>query len=714
MAPITFNVGSTVTLLGTVHTVTGISDNNLVHLKTDCNVQKSLTLQTLFGHHSNGNLRPGPKGKVGRGPHAQRTATRCVRFNAIDHSDQAIKQGFHRREILKDLNASGARIREDDEDFKRTVKATAERLGLNKPPCARTVLRWHSRNLLIEQNQASFIPRFCNRGGKSIARSSQEVQQHMDDVTLNEYMTIEKKSVAVCFQKLRAVITSENKLRPGSDQLKAPSKNTFQRWINLKPAYDVYAARNGKAAADLRFRSSDRNPETWNFMECVEVDHTVLDLMVVDEKEGLVLGRPRFTLFIEWSTRACLGFTLGFEGTSTQTVLECLRTAVSPKDDIVSQYPSVKNSWQCWGLPRYLKLDNGPEFHSLTFLQTLADLGVDLIYCPRKKPWFKGRVERAIKRMNTDLMATLPGATLTQLYNRVTGNDPSEFAVIDINTLRHILHIWVVDIYHQEFHRGIKKTPHKAWEQAFDLTKVALPADMALLEVLCSELAERTVFHYGIEICGERSFNSPALQDIRRRRQLDAYVKVKVRYRPALLDRIWVYDEAQETWMEVMNSNPLTRDLSEFQLKMIHKMQREEADRGDVISIAEARERMKALVEPMLRAKTQSSRKRALKLLGWTTDPEVLTPNKSLLETSTEPAPPAEAKRSKPKSHRKTKPTKKQDVQPKITEEFDTLASYITDGHQPAPSTTSQPLFEGNLPTFETTVPKSAAAMGMI
>lgn len=236
-------------------------------------------------------------------------------------------------------------------------------------------------------------------------------------------------------------------------------------------------------------------------------------------------------------------------------------------------------------------------------------------------------MERAIKSLNVDLMATLPGATLTQLYNRVTGNDPSEYAVIDIHTLRHILHIWVIDIYHQDYHRGIKKAPAKAWKQNFDLTRVALPADMNLLEVLCTELEVRTVFHYGIEICGERTFNSPGLQEIRRRRQLEDYIKVKVRYRPARLDRIWVYDDAQEVWMEVMNSNPETRDLSEFQLKMLHKLQREEAARGDTVSIVEARGRMKSLVEPLLRAKTQRARKRALKMLGWTTDTNVLAPS---------------------------------------------------------------------------------------
>ncbi len=713
MDAITFVPGNTVTLFGKVHTVTGISDNKLVHLRTDDNVEKSLTIETLLGHHLSGNLRPGPKGKTRRNTATGAASVRAVKFNAADHSDKAIEAGFHSREILKDLAASGARIRDDDPDFQRTVKATAQRLGLNHMPCARTVRRWHEKRS-VNIGHASFIPRFHARGAKGQARVTEEVQQLMDDVVHNSYMTTDKLSAAVCYEELCANIIKANALLPIAHQHKTPSINAFRRSIDRKPAYDLYAARHGKSAADLKFRSSGRNPEKWGFMECVEVDHTVLDLMVVDQKEGLVLGRPRITLFIEWSTRACVGFTVGFEGTSTQTVLECLQRAVSPKDDVSALYNLVQHTWPCWGFPRYLKLDNGPEFHSVTFRQTMAELGIDLIYCPRKKPWFKARVERAIKSLNTDMVATLPGATLTQLYNRLTGNDPSEYAVLDIHTLRHILHIWVIDIYHQEYHRGIKKSPHKGWTQEFDLTQVALPGDLDLLNVLCSELEVRTVFHYGIEICGERSFNSPGLQEIRRRRQLEDYIKVKVRYRPARLDRIWVYDDAQEEWMEVMNSNPDTRDLSEFQLKMLHKLQREEAARGDTVSIAEARRRMKSLVEPLLRAKTQRARKRALKMLGWTTDPNILTPDnangdkahagemESSFSESATAFPPTSERRSKVKHVPKKKPSRKNAV-------LDASALPVFLQH---PASGAGPIlhtggrnaiaFEGDLPVFPT------------
>lgn len=107
---------------------------------------------------------------------------------------------------------------------------------------------------------------------------------------------------------------------------------------------------------------------------------------------------------------------------------------------------------------------------------------------------------------------------------------------------------------------------------------------------------------------------------------MDAYIKVKVRYRPSKLDKIWVFDDAQEEWIEVLNSDPETRNLSEFQLSMIGRIQREAAADCDTLSIAEARNRMRELVAPLLAAKTQRARKRALKMLGWTTDLTVLDP----------------------------------------------------------------------------------------
>lgn len=517
----------------------------------------------------------------------------------------------------------------------------------------------------------------------------------MDEVIFNDYMTTERLPVARCYMDLCAKIAVANQARPSTDLLKSPSINAFRRRIQRQPAFDMYAARNGLGAAKKKFRSTGRNAENWKFMECFEADHTIVDAMVVDLETGLVLGRPRITIFIEWVTRACVGFTIGFEGTSTQTVLECLHNAVTQKLGIKQRYPLVQGNWNCWGFPRYLKLDNGPEFHSETFVGSASEMGIDLIYCPRKKAWFKGRVERAIKRLNAEIMDALPGATLTQLYNRVTERDPSSCAVIDLQSLRHIMHIWVIDVYHQTKHKGTNRQPGPHWDACFDLAQVTLPADLGLLEILCTELTTRTIFHYGIEICGERTFNNSELQALRRRQQFGEYVKVKVRYRPSKLDRIWVFDADNQEWLEVLNSNPATNDLGEFQLKMLHKMQREAISAGEQIDILTARQRMRKLVESLNTAKSQRARKKALKLLGFTNNLDALSAtgaadpepqsdleNEEVAQNSETSAPPNGA--TKPKRGRAAK----------------------------TPDLPPVELYSGVMPTFPAFDPQSQAAMG--
>ena len=623
MERITFIPGSSVRLFDQSHIVSAIRDNNWVELITDDGkITKTLELSTLFGHYQSGGLKPGPKRRSSKVPTSQ-TAIRHITHAAADHSNATKLQAQLMREVLRAINNEQCPIKDDSESFRRTVAAVANKLNV-KPPKARTVQRW-VRRLIYSVGARPLIPRFANRGGKGKSRCSPEVQDMMDEVIFNGYMTTERLSVARCYMDLCAKIAVANQARPSTDLLKTPSSNAFKRRIERQPAFDLYAARNGLDAAKKKFRSTGHNVENWKFMECVEVDHTVLDVVGIYLERGLDLGPPRITDFIEWVTRACVGFTIGFEGTSTQTVLECLHHSVTQKVDIRQLYPMVQGYWNCWGFPRYLKLDNGPEFHSETFVMSTSEMGVGLIYCPRKKAWFKGRVERMIKRLNAEIMDSLPGATLTQLYNRVTERDPSSWAVVDLESLRQIMHIWVIDVYHQTKHKGTNRQPGPHWDACFDLAQVTLPADLGLLEILCTELTTRTIFHYGIEICGERTFNNSELQALRRRQQFGEYVKVKVRYRPSKLDRIWVFDADSEEWLEVLNSNPATKDLGEFQLKMLHKMQREAISAGEQISILTARQRMRKLVESLNTAKSQRARKKALKLLGFTNNLDALS-----------------------------------------------------------------------------------------
>lgn len=622
MQQVSFAPGRRVLVTGKAYSVIGITDNSAVHLLSDDNIERKVDLETLFDWYQSGNLKPVKEGMADRA-RGIREAAKKISRNEF-HSERAKEKGLVVKAFLQTIEKQGLRIEDKNVLFREAIDQLAIKLGV-RAPRARTIYRWLSRAQFASEGFERYIPRWNGRGGKGKSRQHPEVLELMEEVMSNDYMSTSKRTIGACHELLAAKINSLNQMRPKSTQLNVPVRNTFERWVKTNShAYEVYATRNSKRAADQKFITSMKNTEDWKFMQCVEVDHTPLDVMVTDEDQQTVLGRPRLTLMIEWKTRCCVGFTIGFEGTSTQTVLECVKVAVNHKCEFKNKYPSVKNEWECWGMPQYLKLDNGPEFHSSTFRISMAELGIDLIYCPRKEAWFKGRVERAIKTVNHELIATLPGATFTQFYNRLTGNDPSKYAVIDVKNLKEIIYTWIVDKYHQTYQKQIRSTPHDAWKRHFDLSVVALPGDADLVNIICTELQVKKLQHYGIEMLEERTFNNTELGELRRRKQFDKTINVKVRYNPQKFDRVWVYDEDKAHWIEVENSNQETRNLTHFQMSMLNKLRNEEYKKSkQQISILEARERIKEIVRPLLKSKKQRDLKRAHKILGFSSHGEI-------------------------------------------------------------------------------------------
>ena len=622
MQQISFAPGRKVLVTGKTYSVTGISDNSAVHLLSDDNIERKVDIETLFDWYQSGNLKPVKEGMADRARGTREVAKKIPRNEF--HSERAKEKGLVIKAFLQSIEQQGLRIDDKNLLFRQTVDQLAKELGV-KAPSSRTFYRWLSRAQFASDGFERFIPRWNCRGGRGKSRQHPEVLELMEEVMTNDYMSTSKRTMSACHELLAAKINTLNLMRPKSAQLNVPSRNTFERWVKRNShAYEVYATRNSKRAADQKFITSMKNIEAWGFMQCVEVDHTPLDVMVTDEDQQTVLGRPRLTLMIEWKTRCCVGFTIGFEGTSTQTVLECVKVAVNHKGEFKKKYPSAKNEWECWGMPLYMKLDNGPEFHSSTFRASMGELGINLIYCPRKEAWYKGRVERAIKTVNHDLIATLPGATFTQFYNRLTGNDPSKFAVIDVKNLEEIVYTWIVDKYHQTYQKQIRSTPHDAWKRHFELSAVSLPGDADLVNIICTELQVKKLQHYGIEMLEERTFNNADLGDLRRRNQFDKTINVKVRYNPQKFDRIWVYDEDKAHWIEVVNSNPETRSLTHFQMSMVNKLRNEECKKSkQQISVSEALERIKEIVRPLLKSKKQRNLKKAHKILGFTSHGEI-------------------------------------------------------------------------------------------
>ena len=89
-------------------------------------------------------------------------------------------------------------------------------------------------------------------------------------------------------------------------------------------------------------------------LQVVQIDHTLVDVVVVDELERLPLGRPWLTLAIDVASRMVTGFYVSLDPPSTLSVAMALTQAVLPKDLWLCDR-ELDLAWPACGLPELLR-----------------------------------------------------------------------------------------------------------------------------------------------------------------------------------------------------------------------------------------------------------------------------------------------------------------------------------------------------------------------
>ncbi|RQT42496.1 Mu transposase C-terminal domain-containing protein [Burkholderia cepacia] len=392
------------------------------------------------------------------------------------------------------------------------IQECAQELNDPYPPSAISVYRWARSVSRAEGDNRVLIDRFDRRGGggsRLPIASLNLLQQSIDSI----YMARERGSVTDVCADLRYRIDRENEFRSESDKVRMPSLATVYRAIRYLDAFDVEVARRGKRIANITFRTSGRGVHVEQILERVEIDHSPLDLFVIDERTKLPLGRPTVTIALDRYSRMPVGMHVGFQGPSVHAVLRCLRHAIIPKADLRARYPDLQHDWPCHGKIRELVCDNGLEFHSDELKRVAFELGMIVTFCPKRKPWFKGAVERFLKTLNFQFAHALPGTSFARWFHR-EDYDPQEQALITYDQLLHVLTRWIVDVYAHSLHRGIDTTPHEKWVTGATRFPPVLPPSIEDVDITIGETHTRTLSHHGIELDNLR-YNDPALLQIR-------------------------------------------------------------------------------------------------------------------------------------------------------------------------------------------------------
>ena len=389
----------------------------------------------------------------------------------------------------------------------------------------------------------------------------------LDEVIQKHYLKLRGETARTTHRLLEREISAMNKSH--GQVLKCPSLSTLTRRIDELPKILVDRHRYGSVYAKNKWRNSMYGDQSTRIMERVEVDHTMLDIWVLDPITGLPLGRPWVTILIDRYSGYILGLHVSFYGPSASTIASALKMSIEPKDLLCQAIGGLQNTWDVYGVAELYVMDNGKEMHSNQFRRIGWELQTDFIYNPVRQPWLKASIERTMMEVCRILPAQ--GRVYTPIKN-AQAPDPKKTATVLFDDLCEGLLLWAIDVYPLRINRNLLTRPIDLWQEGLQSTPpVALPFSTQNLDITMGISMERTVGRDGMTFQYLR-YNSLELRDYCRRENYS--FRTEVRIVPDDISYAFIHLPKESRWIKAELMRPIydfSRGISLLQHQIIRK-----------------------------------------------------------------------------------------------------------------------------------------------
>ena len=428
----------------------------------------------------------------------------------LEVSDDGWAEAVRREDAVRSL-AAGTN--------KAAIRAAADALGLS----AAQVYRLISKFRAAPVTASLVVTKPGRRKGSRFLPGP--VERQIEDAIEAVFKTREQPTVA----KLRKDIG----LNCRDAGLKPPSRKAVQARISARSMREMTTAREGSKAARQRFVPVQPGLRPRGPLAVVQIDHTKVDVELVDDRTRTVLGRPWLTLLLDVFTRCVLGFHLSFDAPSATGVALAIAQGVLPKSEWLRQR-GIALPWAMDGLPHTVHLDNAREFHSRALKRGCQQHGIRIEHRPPATPRFGGHIERLMGTLMRRVHA-LPGSTFSNVAAR--GDYPAEQkAVLTLAEFERFLALEVLGPYHHEVHSALGKAPAAAWDDAITrFGERRQPDDPASFVLDFLPFEERTVRREGVRLFNVLYFDgalAPLLDQPDRR--------CRVKYDPYSMDVVFI------------------------------------------------------------------------------------------------------------------------------------------------------------------------------
>ena len=460
---------------------------------------------------------------------------------------------------------------------------------------------------------------FCGAKGKS--RLDKSVDTVINRVIDEYYLNKQKYPLQMIYEEI--VYKCKNM------ELKAPTKNTVRSRINNLHPKIIAKNRKGLKVDETRGMPS-HFPEVKMPLDIIQIDHTKVDVILVDEETRQPIGRPFITVAIDVFSRMIFGFYISLEAPSYFSVGQCLLNAILPKDDFMKKN-GIEGEWVVYGLPKKVHMDNGKDFRSASLQNFCKEYRIEDIYRPVARPAFGGAIERLIGTCMKKVHL-LPGTTFSNIQQKGEIN-PDKNASMTFSEFERFLVTFITKIYHKRLHEGIKMSPEQLWDIGIfgDEAPIGLPpkpSDPQSVLIDFLPYFKRTIQKNGINIEGLNYYDYVLRSKIH---EIDEETGRKKQFickrDPRNIKFIWFYDDNVQQYYKISVADQSLPNMTLWEYDLI---KRNLYDKGiqniNHAQIIEAHEELYQQIESSVK-KSKKARREQQRIVN--KDKEIKTFNES-------------------------------------------------------------------------------------
>ena len=506
-----------------------------------------------------------------------------------------------------------------DHITRKEIEEHARKIDIHYTTLYRWLRRYQSTGTLL-----GLLPKPSGRK-KGETRLDFATEEIMQNIISTYYLSKQKPSIQAVIRKIN--IECKNR------KIVTPGKNTIRNRIHKLSEYEVLKKQGNRSMARTKFEPVPGKFESDYPMQLIEIDHTPVDLILVDDEHREPIGRPWITVAIDIYSRMIVGYYLSLSAPSVTSVAMCITNVVLPKDKLLLEL-DIDSNWDVWGFPETIHVDNGADFRAEAIKAAGLAHGINIEFRPVGRSNFGGHIERVIGTL-MNAVHEIPGTTFSNIQKRQE-YDSDKHSSMTFSEFEKWLVTFITKIYHKRKHAGINLSPERLWEDGVfgEDAPVGLmpkPTDPLSVTIDFLPIFKRTIQKNGVNIDGINYYDHLLRSKIN---MLDDDGKKKrfiFKRDPRNIKFIWFYDDEAMEYYKIPAADQSMPDMTLWELESIKTHLRESGSRQiNNAEILEAHEELNRQIED---ASKKSKKARRAKQRLKNKDKEMVqqTPPKEIL-----------------------------------------------------------------------------------